>query len=143
MRTAPSLTLFLGLATFLGMALFLGMATGCFSTSSPPAGDPYYDLYSDDPVIRQNAIRIAAQQRDVQSIPHMIHNLRSSEQWVRFMSITGLLRILNSSDSRGFDFLGPASDREAAVKRWEQWYEAEGKQLTQAPPVPPPDPTGW
>lgn len=109
----------------LAAATLVGLLAGCFSTSAPATNDPYYDLRSDDTPLVIDATRSATRNRDWRAVPHLIQNLRHDDQWVRYMSCQALLVIRNSPDTLGYHFIDPEDQREAAVKRWETWYDEE------------------
>lgn len=98
--------------------------TACFSTSTPATGDPYYDLRSDDDHTVINATVAAGKLRDRNAVPHLVHNLRHEDPWIRCQSVMALILIRGTADNLGFDFSEPdESKREHAVKRWEQWVQ--------------------
>ncbi|MEM7167221.1 MAG: hypothetical protein AAF581_17295 [Planctomycetota bacterium] len=109
--------------------VLLVATTGCFRTALPMTGDPRLDLRCDDALVVQRATRRAADERDLDALPHLIFNLRSDNSWVRMMSLQALLKILGSEDTRGFCYFAPVGDREHAVVAWEEWYDSTGRFL--------------
>jgi HEAT repeat protein len=95
-------------AAITGTALLVG----CSTSVEPSYQDP-------TPEARLGAIRASAKSGSEADLQHLIENLSSDDEAVRFAAIGALRRI--TGQTNGYRFDAPASDRTAAIGRWKAW----------------------
>ncbi|MEE8142328.1 MAG: HEAT repeat domain-containing protein [Planctomycetota bacterium] len=86
------------------------------------------DLRSPDPLVIIAATRGVASQKNMEAVPYLIQNLRSTDAAVRMWSILALTHF-TGGDRHGYASWGALEDQEAAVERWEQWFQQRGGSL--------------
>lgn len=97
------------------VSAFLG---GCLATSDP-------GVDSRDPARRMEAMVDAAAARDRAAVPGLITRLDSQDAGERLVAIKSLERI--TGKTFGYDYAGPATERAAAIARWQAW-STDGKE---------------
>ncbi len=105
----------------LGLSVLL-LVAGCFNPTTVRTGVAYVDLRSPDPLVVIAATRGVAAKKNMEAVPYLIENLRSTDAAVRMWSILALTKF-TGGDRYGYVSWGTLGDREAAVERWEHWLE--------------------
>lgn len=78
-----------------------------------------------DPSDKIPAIEAAVAKGDRHVIPQLVSDLKSDDPAVRFYSIDGLRRL--TGQDLGYRYYGEDSEREAAVRRWQDWLAKQPK----------------
>lgn len=126
----------------IGLVLCTLCGAGCVNPRYPTTGDTHSDLRSPDPQVRMVASRKAGKQRDYSAVPTLLQNLREEDPNNRLWGHIALLMIYHGPGyaaekkipERPFQFDAFSEDeaaREAAIRRWEQWWDTEGKKLAE------------
>ncbi|MGC9454491.1 MAG: HEAT repeat domain-containing protein [Phycisphaerae bacterium] len=100
---------------------------GCDS----PGGNLYQRLQHEDPSVRIEAMRQAAEAKDMAAAPYIVEQLNDSDADVRMFAIISLEKI--TGRRLGYQHYAPAAQRDEAIERWRQWLR-EHASTTQ--PVP-------
>ena len=66
--------------------------------------------------------------RNKLGVPPLLKSLKAPDSDTRFLAIT-YLRAVNQGESFNYDFNRTPDDNTAAIKRWDDWAEKEGKKL--------------
>lgn len=98
-------------AVLTGTAIFVG----CSTSVEPSYRDP-------TPEARLGAIRESAQAGPEADLQHLIENLSSDDESVRFAAIGALRRI--TGQTNGYRFDASSSDRTEAISRWKAWLSS-------------------
>ena len=77
-------------------------------------------LTSPDPALRIPAMKQAAARRNAQAIPALLTALASHDPAVRFYANVALEAI--TGRHFGYVYYGSRCARQAAIRRWRQWY---------------------
>jgi len=95
----------------------VGLATvgGCTDPSTVVGFDEA------DPGARIRAIQQASGQEDRQSLGKLIEALDSDDPAVRFLAVRALEK--RTGQTFGYEHFASRSDREAAMKSWQDWFE--------------------
>lgn len=113
------------------------LCTACFNPRGAAAGDPYYDLRSEDFVVVQKATVAVGRSRNFGAVPYLLDNLRRDNQWMRAITCQALMEIRGiTTDKLGYDYAASEKSREAGISRWKAWYEEE-KARRESPPANP------
>lgn len=94
------------------------MLAGC----SLPEQEASFDAR--DPNARSRAALQAMERGDHRAIPALITMLESGDPALRLIAANSLERI--TGKRFGYDPTAPASEREASIKRWVDWWEDQG-----------------
>ena len=98
------------------MSLAVACATllfaGCSTSVAPSYQDP-------TPEARLGAIKESARTGSEADLPHLIENLSSDDEAVRFAAIGALRRI--TGQTNGYRFDAPSSERSEGIARWKAW----------------------
>lgn len=97
------------------------------SGASSSCADPDKAVGFDDknPAARLRAVRQAAQTEDRSAIRPLITRLDSDDPAERLLAIRTLERL--TGETRGYDHAAPRHERDAAVRRWAEWYLKEAE----------------
>lgn len=107
-----------GVVAAAGLATALCLTPAC---APPPASEGGFD--AEDPASKLYAIRAAGTQSDQTKIPELIEQLNSDDPAVRMYAILALEKI--TGDRKAYDPYAPAHERNAAVRRWVDAYNAK------------------
>ena len=99
----------------------LCLLSGCILIGCGRTG--YEDFQDEDPDVRVEAIRKAAERKDAEAIAHLVERLEDSESQVRFFAFVALKRITGGR-TMGWHYANPVEKRKAAVVRWRKWLKA-------------------
>ncbi|MCA9312270.1 MAG: hypothetical protein KDA21_13735 [Phycisphaerales bacterium] len=109
-----------------GGALLAGVVS-VWALASCSAPEPHADFESDDPAERVMALERAWREPRREDVPHVISMLDSADGASRLLASRLLERM--TGQTLGYDFAGPPREREAAVERWVDWWQAGGAGL--------------
>lgn len=108
MKKLPAIWVGIALATVLALS-------GCDSAG----GDLYQRLQHEDPSVRIEAMRQAADAKDMAAAPYIVEQLNDSDADVRMFAVMSLEKM--TGRRLGYEHYAPAGQREEAVERWRQW----------------------
>lgn len=89
-----------------------------------------------DPQERSLAALEASQRTDPANVPALLQQLRSDDPAQRMLSIHALER--TTGQTMGYDHSAPLAEREAAIRRWNEWYEQSHERGNDLPGVESP-----
>jgi hypothetical protein len=95
---------------------------GCVA-NDPTAGSLYQRLQAEDPAVRIQAAREAAQRKDRRAVGLLIDRLSDPEDDVRFFSHIALQKI--TDQDFGWQPWQPEAERSKAVQQWRAWWLVE------------------
>ncbi|MFW6065561.1 MAG: HEAT repeat domain-containing protein [Planctomycetota bacterium] len=102
------------------MVVGIAMATAfALSGCDSAGGDLYQRLQHEDPSVRIQAMRQAAETKDMAAAPYIVEQLNDSDADVRMFAIMSLEKMTHRR--LGYEHYAPAAQREEAVERWRQW----------------------
>jgi hypothetical protein len=107
---------------------------GCGGGGGQPGQDISRGLQSEDPSQRVQAAVRAGNAHMRQAVPLLVDRLDDPDVEVRFAAIGALRRIIG--EDFDYRFNEPASRRAAAVGRWRQWLEREGRPASRPASAP-------
>lgn len=111
-----------GTSTIIAVAVLAIIVTaGCVANDST-AGSLYRRLQAEDPAVRIQAARAAAQRKDRQAVGLLIDRLSDPEDDVRFFSHIALRKI--TGQDFGWQPWQPQTVRREAVRQWRAWWLA-------------------
>ena len=93
-------------------------AGGCNEPAGPRT------VKSEDLNIKVQAIRIAADRKDLTAAPQLVKDLESDDPALRMYAIKGLQEM--SGEDFGYVYYGEVEQRRPAVARWRQWLGQQG-----------------
>ena len=93
-------------------------AGGCNEPAGPRT------VKSEDLNIKVQAIRIAADRKDLTAAPQLVKDLESDDPALRMYAIKGLQEM--SGEDFGYVYYGDVEQRRPAVARWRQWLGQQG-----------------
>jgi HEAT repeat protein len=91
------------------------LLAGCSTSVEPSYEDP-------TPQARLGAIAESAKSGSTADLPHLIENLSSDDESVRFAAIGALRRTTGLTN--GYRFDASYSERTEAIARWKAWFES-------------------
>ena len=103
-----------------GAAVLTALAVGgCTAPRGPlVVTDP-------DPSVKIPAIKKAVRKKDRNAVKQLVTDLDSDDPAVRFYAINGLHKITGLR--LGYDYYADEEERQAAVRRWQEWLDGQDK----------------
>ncbi len=98
------------------------LVAACAAGASCADPDKAVGFEDKDPAARLRAVRQAAQTEDRSAIRPLITRLDSDDPAERLLAIRTLERM--TGETMGYDHAAPRHERDAAVRRWVEWYRA-------------------
>jgi hypothetical protein len=108
-----------------GAGVFVCCAMLCLVSCIPR--EPI-NIKSHDPSLKIPAIKQEVAKKDTADVGQMVKDLDSDDPAVRFYSVEGLRRL--TGDTFGYHYYDDEDVRRPAVKRWQEWLQNRGAEVS-------------
>ena len=89
-----------------------------------PDGNPWPNLYAEDPVTRIQTIHAIQGTQNRSHVPHLFPLLNDSDRWVRFNARSVILALAGDrrNSAPPYDYLAAPQIRRKSVQEYQQWW---------------------